>query len=251
MSITIEDSDAVQESLDDSFVVRELALESPESLQSAALQHGGLDNSEGYYEPRRVSVVGVVYGDTPQEFQTKITSLSSFLRRPNLKLYPEYPFDRFLKLKRLAGSSQRFASGLDWRVAQVTFEFVCEDPFWHDLDTEINTFTNTASGTYVSFSNPGSIESFPVVTLVGLSQTDLFALKNVSDNDSQFVYADLALTSGTTLTVDAVEGTVSRDNVNTLRFLTGSFPRVKSGANTFYYAGNTIDIHFAYVPRYL
>jgi phage-related protein len=163
----------------------------------------------------------------------------------------EYPIDRYLTLTKLVGTRKRFAQGLEWRTAQIDLDFVCEDPFWQDVETYTEA-TSLSSGAYTSFYNPGSVESFPtiIISTIG-SNISLTSLKNVSDNGQLFTYADLAFTDVGTLVIDGINGTVTRDSTNTVRFLTGSFVKIVSGINTLQYFGDAAQVSITYRPRYL
>lgn len=250
MSLIIEDDGGVQTFLDQSFVVPELEQEAPDTLQAAALQHGGRDVSSGMFQSGHLSLIGMLYGENRQDYETKKNDLLRILNRPNNKLYPEYPPDKFLKLRRMNKFKQTFVSGAQFRIAQVDLSFVLEDPFWQDVN-QITDGRTLVNGSTVTLYNPGTVVSPAVVTLVGLSTGPTLFFRNTDDSNQVMIYSDLALTSGNTVVIDGVEGTVLRGNVNTSRFLSGSFMQLVPGANRITYAGDTIYWSMACRPRYL
>jgi phage-related protein len=251
MGIVLEDADTNQENLDDSFVIRNLQLESPDSMQKAALQHGGRDISQRTFNHRNVSVAGVVYSDTRQGFDTDMNALLTFIAPGSIKLYPDSTLDKYLMLTKMTSYKQTFVSGLEFRTAQVQLEFVCEDPFWQDvtLTTESSTLT---SGDYLALDNDGTVDCYPIITLENTgSNAALITLVNESDSDNRFLYNDLAFTANTTIVVNGVAGTVQRGGVNTIRYKTGSFIKLVTGANTIAYAGPDASYSLQYRQRYL
>jgi hypothetical protein len=237
--------------LDDTFVIKELELESPDSIESAAMQHGGKDLSSGYFRPRRISLLGFVPAATRQDYDFQHMEYLRLFRNRDLKLYRGEPTDRYLVLTRLLSARSQFVEGTDY-AGQLELEFVCESPFWQDR-IETSGVISATDSVYFTLFNPGNIECFPVFTVAGVavSAFPYLALTNLTDSSQRLVYADSAVTLGTTLVFDAIAGTVTRGTTNTLRYMTGSFLRLMSGANTLQYAGPSINMSYRFRPQYL
>lgn len=250
MPIILEKTDGEVLNLDDSFVVESLDLESAESIQQAVLQHGGKDVSKDVYSARNITVAGYVFSRTPDEYEEKFDIIVGFSRSRDLKLYKEYPYSRYLTLTKLTNVNQAWEEGIPWRVAKVELQFACEDPFWQDLvvQTDVKTWAN---GDAFTLANPGTVDVFPILTVQGVTNAPRLIFKNVTDNSRATVYSDLAFTLGNTIVINGVVGTVTRGTTNTIRFMTGSFPRLLPGVNTITYSGENIYAQFEYRPRYL
>jgi len=237
--------------LDSTFILQELSLESPASLESAAMQHGGKDLSLGFFGPRRISIMGFIPAATRQEYDFKFDQYMRLFWQHDLKLYRGVPTDRYLTLTRLVSSRAQFISGTDY-AGQIELEFICENPFWQD-PVVISDSQTLVDSRYFSIFNPGSVECYPLITVGGLATAAIpyLAFTNITDSNQRLVYSDSAVTLGTTLTFDAVLGQVQRGNTNTLRYMTGSFIKLLSGVNTLQYNGSTIVYSLIARPQYL
>jgi phage-related protein len=249
--LLIEQSDGELVPLDSTFVLRELELRSTDSIESAAMQHGGKDLSLGFFDPRRVSLLGFIPTPTRQDYDSVFETYMRLFRQRNLKLFRGEPIDRYLLLTRLLSTRSQFVDGTDY-AGQLELEFVCENPFWQDV-VEISEIRTLVDGQYFSLFNPGNVECYPVITIAGLTAVSFpyLAFTNITDGNQRLVYTDTAVTLGNTVIFDSVAGTVVRGDTNTARYMTGSFLKLLSGVNTLQYNGASVSYSYHARPQYL
>ena len=95
----------------------------------------------------------------------------------------------------------------------ITVTFQSESPYWESTDPEYAYAGSSGSGAQpLRVNNPGSIDAYPVWTVTGPS----LGFRIISQDNEEIWFTGL-VDAGTTITIDAGEGTV-RDNYGVSRY---------------------------------
>lgn len=204
-------------------------------------RHGASEMSDRAIKPRVVTVKGAHHAASQAALKTFLDDLGEALHYNGEVYRFSWESGYYINVshvKRL--KVKRHKEALAYKSVDVAIEFECPDPFWYSTtdDTDGGT-TITTSPQNITFTNNGNVPAPLKAVRAPTSACADWTLENATDEDNLFRYADPNLGNGDTATIDAQDGTVERDSINTKRFFSGAFLRVLPGANTITYTGPT------------
>lgn len=215
----------------------------------------GARSEGGEIKDRRVAVEGNIYQGTRAATRALLDRIRYEASRPNLRLRMDS--GRFIYLAGLESFSEDPEALWDWQACRLRLQWQCDDPFWYAEQTRSVTYSLSGNTVLSLDGLAGGREcvrgNHPVITLSPFSGESVpyFRLKNLSDEGAQFAYADPGLVGGQPVTINCVDGTVTRGGENTVRYFEGDFIRLITGPNRLEYIGPAATLTIQWRPRWL
>jgi len=236
--------------LPQTFNVRAIPVGRRTSILDIAYSDGGRDYSDGCFTPRRVEISGQLWALTDAELNDKWDALATFLARENLKIQFR---GRYINTVRVEEISHSDPSRVDYHISNVALRFLCVDPFWYALSSKtVLVETGGVSPLDINVTVAGNIPVFPEVRITNNADNVSLSLKNSSDGDRGFTFADPAALSGTVLIVNSRTGAVTLDGSDKISAFSGIFVRLLGGVdNTLVYTGASAKVEVFYREAWL
>ena len=229
---------------------RESSFQVKSRLQGRSFSDGGIDIGDGKVSPKTINLTVVIYGDSESDFLTKIDNFKTAICQKNKRLTPD-GFSRYINIKTVKSAVADWINPQQYKKGQkFNVSFVCEDPFWYDTQEQSHTETITSSPTTFSITNDGTAETFATIEITAASDISTLLFENTT-NDTQFDYTETSFLDTNVLTVNSVDGTVEREDADTIKFFSGSFIKLNPGSNSLKYTGGNCSIIVKHFKRYI
>lgn len=215
-------------------------------------RHGSITQKLAFLGPRTITVSGKVFKDSEAELKSYLNTLSATMSdRGRDKLYLRDD-NRYLNAIK-TGFGYRFGASRQETVsAAFNIEFLADDPFWYDGQTQSNLESAVASSPHsFTVNNGGGTRTPPLIEVkaVGGDRTD-FTITNTTIGLSMRFAGTIF--SGNTCSIDCADYTVINGGSNGLRDFTGNFWQLEQGDNHITYAGPvTVDVNVVWLERFL
>jgi hypothetical protein len=251
--VTLTDANGTLYTFPLDFFVKTHDWEVRSGVSERAYAHGGRDTGDGYLKSRIITVEGALRDDTLAGLDTKLLALRrAVLKGGDLRVTDD-TVSRYIRV-RAPKASEQFIG--DYRNERpIVISFLAEDVFWKD-DTE-TTVTKVAAAAIEDFTADATGSHaliYPVIQIVADQGVDVpsVSLKNLSDGGMSLVYADQFFVQGDTVTIDCGEGTVTRNNNDTISAMTTArFLRLQPGVNDLRYEGAAATVKVKFRKVYL
>lgn len=221
--------------------------------EERAFTHGSIEIADGMIEAATRELEISIFADDMSGYDRQMDELLQNIYQEDYKLY--LPNGRYLNIKKVEDIDHEFYEGYAHIKAEITVTLKCTDPFQYEQNPSIEVRTLTESPQEIAITRTGGIDIYPVITIEATQNCPNIAVINTSDKNRTFQYNDVNFLAGKRLIIDSVNGTLYRvqeeASENTLRSMTGSFPRLVRGVNVFRYTGNDCVITFEYTRRWL
>lgn len=170
---------------------------------------GGYITGDRETDARSLTLETDFTGRTDAEYKAQF---DEFLRIVDKRFFPYFIIDldndiRFeAEFQRMSPNVQK---GMEQRWAGIAIDLIMIESYWEDLvaTEESSPSTGTPSGGTLSAENTGSVETFPIITISPTANNNAFTLFNNTIEDLISIGSS-GFVPGTTITIDAQEGTV-------------------------------------------
>jgi hypothetical protein len=204
-------------------------------------------------DARDFEVEGYIVSSTETAHQTLIRNIKKYGAVSDIRARYDVDFHaRLARPKKLdaqhVGETGKVLSKFKgvWRRA---------DPFWYAATWQVDTRTFTGTTTFTL--NTGTIANtsmFPVICITARDgeTADACLLRNTTPEvDVVMQYNDPNMTSNARAVIDCGAGTATRDGVNSVRYISGSFMRLEPGDNALQYEGDPCVMSIFWLERFL
>ena len=213
-----------------------------------SFSHGSMDTADGKISGRTVRLIVRLVGWSEESYKKLEDDLLYHVYQEDWKLFPDA--QRYINVKRLVSADHSWESNVQFKTMGTwTFSFFCEDPFWYFGSVE-RVLTIDASPFSFDLYNIGTAQAFPIITIVPSASNPTMSLENQTD-DLMFQYVDANFVTSDSLVVDSQLGTVVRNSTNSIKYFTGSFPRLSPGRSEMEYTGALGTMTISWVNGYL
>jgi len=210
----------------------------------------------GQVKARKAVVSGLV-GDgtsTPEVTRALLRRLRAAAARQDQYLATEQGADHFLRLRLLESCDVRWQELWGRSLAQVRLSWLLADPFWY-ADSVGQVHEDLAGSGSISV-DTGDLATWwmpPIITLTAPAGESVpsVTLVNQTDGGVGLTYSDPALSDGATVVIDCERGTVTRDGVDSIRYLGGRPLRLLPGLNTLSYTGAACGVTINWRARWI
>lgn len=212
--------------------------EFPDSGPSREIVGGSVPRGDGefitadYFRSRPIEAAGIVKKDTADELDAFLDTIRKNLRtrEGNLDVIDSNgTVKRYIAT--LANYEQLFSERKRYHITVCPWRvrFVCKTPFGRSRSYSSRSFSLSTSPTTQAVVNSGTIETFPVVTLIFSAASGITAV-NVKNNTNgdEIEYGD-SVSAGDVLVFDSERKEVTKNG--TAVDFTGAFPQLDVGSN--------------------
>ena len=249
MSLILVDPSAASFTLPDNFTIKGMSFKKRQRVVNIAYKDGGRQVGDAMIDTRLVEIEGILYGVDEATYLTNKNLLFKWITKTDLKLY--FIAGRYINVKQISNVAHNFAEGGFDRFARIKLTCLCEDPFFYYDAGSTDIQNPVASPTFFTINNAGDFIVFPVITITNAAANVSFTLKNTTDDNRYFTFADVLSAPGDVIVIDCAAGTVQKNGINRIDLLEGDFLRLLSGNNDFEYTGAACQINTAWTVREL
>lgn len=214
--------------------------------------HGGKELSDGFLQPRTITVEGEIRADTEAAFETALRAIQRAVRK-NGKLYViDDIITRFIEVKSPSVSSEYTGDYPQEKPVSITF--LAEYPFWQNDTISSDSETVTGDDTLLVDNSESDDFCLPTITISADQGVDLpsVRLRNQSDGGMFFDYNNPSFFAGAILVIDCFNGTIRLNNNDSFEFFNPArFLRLQHVVNTILYEGAAATITFTWRKTYL
>lgn len=251
-TLTLTDSNDNVYTFPEDFWLEDESVASTQNIINRTYASGGKNVADGFLQARQITITGALRADTLSSLEIKRRAfMKAILKGGKLELSDD-PVDRYI----LVEAPQFTIPQGDYRnEIPISILFVAEDPFW--VDSSLTIVEQIVSdGDTIDVDNSGS--DFIVLPTIEIendqgSNNPGIKVINESDGKMSFIYNDNNFLDGDLVIINCEEGTVKRNNNNTISNLVSParFLRLQPVINTFSYEGADATIRFKFRKNYL
>lgn len=231
------------------FEVRSEPIAKKSATLEVAYVHGAMDVADGMFGKRIIEISGKIWASNDADFTTKWDAIAEHLAKENFRIQS---MGRQINIKRIEDISKDYPSTLPYPYGEVSFRLLATDPFWYSKDEKEKSIIITPSPYEFTWGIGGKIEVYPIIFIRNYESNTDFTLRNITDSNREFRITNASALEGTTITIDCVEGTVTRDGSDIITSFSKMFLRLLGGReNRFKYTGANCKIVMQYREAWL
>lgn len=216
---------------------------------SKVFQHGGINTADRKVDYREVTLDIILTGEDQRDYRNKVDTLKAYLFRQGQKLFLDD--ERYINISSLSSIDETFYDGFYMVRSNLSVTLLALDPFFYDVYDQRQTLDVTTNPQSININNPGNADSPMTISITANEAIDNFSLKNVTDNGRLMTYSDANFTTGKTLVVSNLDGTVTLAGTSTINNFSGTFLSLLAGNNTLTWTGGKCAIQIDFPVRWL
>lgn len=203
--------------------------------------HGGAEVSDRAIKPREVTIKGAHHAASQAALKTFLDDMTEALHNNGDPYRFSWEAGRYINVDHVGSfKAKRYKEGLAYKSVDIEIELICPDPFWYSTtDDSVGPTSMSSSPKTITFTSTSNVPSPLQIQCDPTATWGDFTIENDTDDDNLMRYTDPSLGNGDQLIIDSQDGTVLRDSLNTIRYMTGAFLRVLPGDNSIIYTGPT------------
>lgn len=247
--IKLIDSVGQEYYLPQTFEVRSEPIAKKSSVLEVAYVHGAKDVSDGMFAHRVIEISGKIWAATDAEYNSKWDALAEHLVKEDFRIQNR---SRQIRIRKIEDISHEYPSTVSYEYGVVTIRMLAVDPFWYGKTAQQKQIITYGTPFEFSWDIGGKVETFPTIIFLNYVDNPDFKLRNMTDSDREFRIQDVLNTAGTTVTVDCINGTVKRGDVDIISKFSGLFLRLLGGRdNFFHFEGTGVKITMNYYEAWI
>lgn len=219
-------------------------------ISDHAFSHGGDRVGDGKVEGRTIEVEFAMKGLTEEEHDEIVNRAYAAFSQTDYTLYCGRA-DRLYHVAGLSKIKHKFKDGFKQRWSEITVSLLLADPFRYEgRETKVTyEFPKDVENADMLVYNLGSVDTPLTFTFTPTSKMPSISVWH-REAKEKFTVNDALLIVPSTLKVSSKEGTVWRDNANSINTFSGIFLHAKPGLNLFRYTGGAGRIDITYTNRW-
>lgn len=220
-------------------------------LTDRGYTHGSTVTGDGKIEGRTIQVEFYLRGATEQEHDAAVNGAYQYFTGTNYSLRAGRG-DRLYKVAACSKIKQEFVEGFKQRYSKVTVSLLLADPFRYAIIPTVikKTYAKEVTADTLSFILESTVD-VPLVWTFKPTQTmgDIEVLH--LESGQSFRLADALLTTPMLGVVNAEQGTVRRDDSNSINSFSGVFLHAVPGKNTYQITCDAGTVEISYTNRWI
>jgi phage-related protein len=199
-----------------------------------------------YMKSRTIRIKGMLHSSVKADTEGQWQDMCSIACQGNQSFYSRT--DRYLdcEVKFVRPSP---VDGSDGKILEIEIEAVAADPFYYAAGASRAVVANAPGVTFFDVSNYGTAYSEPIISFVpGANFSDAVYLLNQRSGQA-FSYSG-PMVNGQTLVIDTKKLLVENGGVDGMSWMSGNFPMLVPGSNTFAFIGSTCSVRVEYKDRW-
>lgn len=220
------------------------------SLQDRAFAHGGDMVGDGKTKGRTITVEFSMKGATEEEHDEMLNKAYTFFNLTDYSLCAGRR-DRVYHVAGISKIAHKFQKGFKQRWSTITVSLLLADPFRYEAQESkvVYTFNQAALESEMILHNLGSVDTPLVFKFIPKDK-----MSNVTvwhqEAKEKFIMTDALLIKPATAIVSSKDGTVWRNNANSINTFSGQFLHAKPGANLLLYTGGAGTVEITFINRW-
>lgn len=221
-----------------------------DKLQSRAFTHGSDMVGDGKLEGRTITVEFCMRGSTEQEHDEALNKAYTYFSMTDYKLKCGRA-DRVYHVAGLSKIKHKFQKAFKQRWSSITVSLLLADPFRYEVQESkvVYNFQQAALEAEIVLHNLGSVDTPLTFRFI---PTDKMSKVTVWHQEAKekFTMTDALLIKPATAVISSKNGTVWRDNANSINTFSGQFLHARPGANLLLYTGGAGTIEITFTNRW-
>jgi hypothetical protein len=221
-------------------------------IENRAFAHGGYVIGDKKLEGRNITVEFSMLGATKDEHDEAVNLAYSWFTLTDYKLFCGND-SKYYKVAACSKITASFQKGFKQRFSTVKVTLLLADPFRYASTSKniVTEYTEKQTAAEIILINNSPVDVPLIWTFTpaeGKTAADI-TIKHVESGES-FSLTDSLLTAPAVAVVNAEEGTVRRDEGNSLNTFKGVFLHALTGTNTYKYTGDACNVTITYTDRW-
>ena len=219
-------------------------------VEDRAFAHGGDVVGDGLVKGHTIKVKFSMQGATEAEHDELLNRACRYFCQTDYKLYCGR-LDRCFNVAGVSKIAHEYQKGFKQRRSNLTISLLLADPFRYQgqESNAVYDFPAEAAKAPMIIHNIGSVDTPLTFRFIPKSKMDSVLIWH-EETKKQFRLTDALLISPRIATVNAKEGTVWRDEANSINAFSGQFLSAEPGKNTLYYTGGAGRIEISFTNRW-
>lgn len=220
------------------------------SLQDRAFTHGSDMVGDGKLDGRTITVEFDMRGATEQEHDETLNKAYTYFSMTDYKLKCGRS-DRVYHVAGLSKIKHKFQKGFKQRWSSITVSLLLADPFRYEAQESkvVYNFQQAALEAEIVLHNLGSVDTpltFRFIPADKMSKVTVWH----QEAKEKFTMTDALLIKPATAVISSKNGTVWRDNANSINTFSGQFLHARPGANLLLYTGGAGTLEITFTNRW-
>lgn len=220
------------------------------SLQDRAFTHGSDMVGDGKLDGRTITVEFDIRGATEQEHDETFNKAYTYFSMTDYKLKCGRS-DRVYHVAGLSKIKHKFQKGFKQRWSSITVSLLLADPFRYEAQESkvVYNFQQAALEAEIVLHNLGSVDTpltFRFIPADKMSKVTVWH----QEAKEKFTMTDALLIKPATAVISSKNGTVWRDNANSINTFSGQFLHARPGANLLLYTGGAGTLEITFTNRW-
>lgn len=226
------------------------AYEFRNKLQDRAFAHGADVVGDGKIDGRIIQIEFDLRGATEQDHDEAVNRAYTYFAQTDYDLYVGRN-DRVYHVAGLSKIKHKFQKGFKQRWSNVTVSLLLADPFRYEAQesTVSYRFGQPTLEAEVIVHNLGSVDTPLTFKFIPEDKMANITIWH-QEAKEKFTLTDALLIKPAISLVNGKDGTVWRDNANSINTFAGQFLHAKPGANLFLYTGGAGILEITYTNRW-
>ena len=219
-------------------------------LQDRAFAHGADCIGDGKADGRTLEVKFALKGTSEAEHDEIVNRAYTYFAQKNYDLFVGRR-DRVYHVAGLSKIKHKFQEGFKQRWSDITVSLLLEEPFRYKAQESkvVYEFGQAAHEAELILHNLGSVDTPLTFRFIPKTKMENITIWH-QEAKEKFMLTDALLISPATATVSSKDGTVWRDNANSINTFSGQFLHAQPGSNLFLYTGGAGTLEITYTNRW-
>lgn len=219
-------------------------------VEDRAFAHGGDMVGDGMVKGHTIKVKFSMQAESEAEHDELLNRACRYFYQTDYKLYCGR-LDRCFNVAGVSKISHEYQKGFKQRMSKITVSLLLADPFrYQGQETKVvYDFLQEAVKAEMPIHNLGSVDTPLTFKFIPKEKMPSVTIWH-EETKKQFRLSDALLISPRIATVNAKEGTVWRDEANSINTFSGQFLSAVPGKNTLYYTGGAGRLEICFTNRW-
>lgn len=219
-------------------------------MEDRAFAHGGDVVGDGLVKGHTIKVKFSMQAETEAEHDELLNRACRYFYQTNYKLYCGRQ-DRCFNVAGISKIAHEYQKGFKQRRSNITVTLLLADPFRYEGQESkaVYDFLTDVVKAEMVVHNLGSVDTPFTFRFIPKDKMPSITVWH-EETLKEFRLTDALLISPSMATVNAKEGTVWRDNANSINAFNGQFLSAVPGKNTLYYTGGAGRLEILFTNRW-
>lgn len=219
-------------------------------LEDRAFSHGSDMVGDGKADGRTITVKFDISSSTEEGHDEVLNQAYTYFTQSDYDLKVGRT-DRVYHVAGVSKIKQSFEKGFKQRWSEVSVSLLLRDPFRYEAQESkvVYIFGSAAANAEMVLHNLGSVDTPLTFRFIPTGAAGNITIWH-QEAKEKFMISDSLLIKPATCIVNGKEGTVWRDNANSINTFSGTFLHARPGANHFFFSGGPMTVEITFTNRW-